>query len=226
MNSKFLLILIFSIFITPCIAENNEGGIPKGYPAINFGLNLSNDIGFSKKYKKDNSVYANINFGAAYNIPADKHTSLVVGIDYYKIGDHYYYYTGFNLETTKTTISLNLIKFSLSSQINLGKIKNDSSNIPFIRAGFSIDYAMGEPNINTERTLNNPDGFRSNISQGELVGKISTPLNFSFGIKLRSKQLLELGVSGFYSKYFSSSKYGNGKSNYFNTYLRYGFIIK
>ena len=153
----FLIIfLTISLSSFSSISDSTKN---KSHLILNTGINFSNDIGFSKSHTVDNATFNSFNIGGTYSRYLENNVFGNFGFDYYRIGDFYWYYTGLNQNTTKTTVYVKTFKLSFSIQQNFADPRKKI--IPFAKLGMSADKAIGEPIIQTEDPINNTDAFQN-----------------------------------------------------------------
>jgi hypothetical protein len=126
------------------------------------------------------------------------------GLNYFRLGDNYNYYTGHNDERTDVKIYVHTVKVPLFYTAFFDKGKKVNL---FLKAGPSLDLIIGESVIDPEKTLNSPQGFRSNVSQGIVGKRLSLPLNAAVGLSFKSQE-------GKVKSYLEVMYYGRAKNIY------------
>lgn len=217
---KFILLSISLLVSTNLYAQNKSRTIL----SFDFGLSSSKDVSFTSSYNDERRLYAP-GLGLNVNFPIKGAEWFTTGINYYQIGDMYNYYTGRNYNRTDVKIFVNILKIPVFYSVFFEKGKK--VNI-FIKAGPSLDFIIGESVIKPEKSLNNPDGFRGNVSQGTVRKKLFIPLNFGTGLSFKNK-------SGILSSYLEFLFYGRirdiyddstgSKSSYNNISLKFGMFF-
>lgn len=192
--------------------------------SLDFGISSSKDVSFDDYYNDERGMFAP-SFGLnVYSQIKGVHW-FTTGLNYYQIGDIYDYYTGRNYETTDVKIYVNTIKIPAFYSMFFDKGKRVNF---LIKAGPSVDFIFGESIIKPKTSLNSPDGFRDNVSQGKVGKRLFIPLNIAAGLSFKNKEgvvksYLEVLLYGRAMNIYDDST--GSKSSYDNFSLKYGVFL-
>ncbi len=219
---KYLLILLFFFTSSHLYAQNSH----QWRASIAFGVSESKDKSFGPDYNDARSLFFP-SLGFSFYRPVEGIHGFSTGLHYFRVGDNYNYYTGINYETTDVKIYVNTVKVPVfySAFFDGGEKLNF-----LIKGGPSLDFILGESVINSDKPLNNPEGFRNNVSQGKVGKRLSIPLNAAIGLSFKNKEgamhgYVEVMYSGRLRNIYDDNS--GSKSAFDNLSLRYvSFLSK